>query len=127
MKIPPYGNLIDNSKEPVFIWAGEKIRVHQTVRTFSKNMAAFYAPCNPKNYVWFVKDRDVAIVHFFEPQNFWVSQIVMACLKAGAAHVAEISFPHIGAWWNPHYDLVCEFYGKDYELVINNYKGAKNG
>lgn len=121
MKIPPYGKSIDQSKDTVWIWAGEKIRVHQTVRTFGKNTLAFYAPQEAKDYVWFVKNRDVVIVHFFEPKNFWATQIVLACLKSGAARVAEVSFPHCGAWWNPHYDIVCEFYGKDRELMINTY------
>jgi hypothetical protein len=126
MRLPPYGKSIDQSKDTVWLWAGEKTRVHQTVRTFGKNTLAFYAPDEPADYVWFVKNRDVALVHFFEPGNFWVRQIILSLLKAGASRVAEISMPYTGAWWNPHYNIFNQFlevagYDRSETLTINHY------
>ena len=126
VKIPPYGKSIDHSTDTVWLWAGEKIRVHQTVRTFARNTIAFYAPQDPTEYVWFVKNRDVILVHFFEPRNFWVRQVILSLLKAGAPRVAEISMPYMGAWWNPHHDIYQQFlevcgYDRSETLSINHY------
>ena len=122
MKLPPYGKSIDRSNDIIWLWAGEKSRVHQSVKTFSKNTVAFYPPQDPKEYIFFVKNRDVVLIHFFEPQNFWVKQIILSLLKASASRVAEISWPHCGAWWNPHYDLYTQFFmDVEQPITINNY------
>ncbi len=123
MRLPPYSKSIDQSLDTVWLWAGEKNRVHQTVKTFAKNTIVFYAPNNPKEYVWFVKNRKVALVHFFEPENFWVKQIILALSKAGSSFIAEVSWPGATCWWNPHYNLYKQYfsvYGDD-PIKVNHY------